>query len=104
MANRSINVSTRRCASMANASSSNTAASRLISCDQSGIAVIGLASSSEELRHQHSENRKQKRRAEEFRRAKDPQLGGKRLDERQRQAADGQLGDQHRGRLEDRRQ
>src|SRR4029453_18405467 len=91
-AKRSINVSTRRCASIANASSKSTAASRLISWAYRGIPVIRLAP--KQQHDQHAEHGEQECGAQEFGRAEDAQLRRQRLDQREREPAYRQLDDQ----------
>src|ERR1700682_361205 len=100
-ANRLISVNTRRCASIANASSSSTAASRLMSCAQSGVAVICSLAPQQEV-DQHRQYREQKRRAQKLRRAEDAHLRRQGFDQCKSEAADGELGDEHRNGAENR--
>src|SRR6202171_2718237 len=100
-ANRLISVNTRRCASIANASSSSTAASRLMSCAQSGAAVICSLAPQQQV-DQHRQYREKERRAQKLRRAEDAHLRRQGFDQRKSEAADGGLGEEHRGGAENR--
>src|SRR5271169_6824965 len=95
-AKRLISVNTRRCASIAKASSSRTAASRLISWAQSGMPVIARSLAAQQQVDQHAQHGEQKRRAEKLGCAEDAHLRRQRFDQCQAEAAQGELDDQHR--------
>src|SRR6266480_4528412 len=88
-ANRLISDRILRCDSMANASSSRTAARRLMTW---GPKCCSMASAFQHHVEEHCQHREQESGAEELRRAEDPHLGAQHLDQGQRGAADGQLG------------
>src|SRR4249920_4112987 len=91
-AKRSISERTRRWASIANASSSRIAASRLMSCAYSGRAALILGAQKQV--DQHAKHREHECGTEELRSAEDAHLRRQRLDQRQCCAAEQQLHDE----------
>src|SRR5271165_4779860 len=91
-------VTTRRCESIANDSSSSMAARLLSNCSTNEATLTPLAS--EQNVHEQTQHREQERGRKEFGRAKYAQLGRHRLDQRERDSRDGELECEYRNRPE----